>query len=40
MNGEGLDDESVPSGQGFDQSCLCNEASIKPQKDAAGELGG
>lgn len=30
--GEGLKVELVTSGQGFNQSCICNEAAVKPQK--------
>jgi len=36
----GLKVESVPSGQRFNQSCLCNEASIKIKINSKGwELG-
>ena len=31
--GEGQEAESITNGQGFDQSCLGYEASIKPQKN-------
>ena len=38
--GRGLKIESVPSGQQFNQSCLCNEASIKIKINPQGwELG-
>lgn len=38
--GEGLEAESVTNGQGFNQSCLCNEVSIKNQKDRVQRASG
>lgn len=36
--GEGLKVELIANDQGFNQSCLCHEASIVPPMDGADEL--
>lgn len=37
VRGEGLEVESVASGQWFNQLCLCNETSVKPRRTGLKE---